>query len=43
MKYINPIYTALWKCGYQTLADSWFLENIDFYHPIAVAQLKQIL
>jgi len=39
MKYLNPIYQALWDYGYQTTAYSWFLENENFYHPIAVATL----
>jgi hypothetical protein len=43
MKYLNPIYQALWDYGYQTIAYQWFLENEDFYHPIAVATLKNIL
>ena len=38
-KYLNPIYQSLWDYGYQTLAYSWFLENEDFYHPIAIYSL----
>jgi len=40
MKYLNPIYGALWDYGYQTTALMWFEENEDFYHPIAVQTLK---
>ena len=43
MKYINPIYLALIRNGYRNLAIEWFSENADFYHPIAVAQLKKML
>ena len=43
MKYINPIYTALVDMGYVNLAYEWFYENIDFYHPIAVSKLRDIL
>lgn len=43
MKYINPIYLALIRNGYRNIAIEWFAENADFYHPIAVAQLKKML
>ncbi len=43
MKYINPIYQALMVNGRKDLAFAWFRENLAFYHPIAIAKLKQIL
>lgn len=43
MKYINPIYIALVKSGRRDLADKWFKEFQNFYHPIAVAGLRKII
>lgn len=43
MKYLTPIYTALLDTDQKTLAVQWFNENIDFYHPYAIIQLKRLL
>jgi len=43
MKYINPIYTALIKYDMADTAFQWYLENENFYHPIAIATLKKLL
>lgn len=43
MKYLNPIYRALLETNQKDLAVKWFNENIDFYHPLAVASLKKLL
>merc|ERR1719468_455540 len=43
MKYLNPIYSSLQDNNQHDLAAEWFNENIDFYHPIAVASLEGIL
>ena len=43
MKYINPVYIALVKNGRRDLADQWFRENQNFYHPIAAANLRRII
>jgi len=43
MRYLNPIYTALWEYGYDEIAYKWFLDNIDFYHPIAIYNLQVIM
>lgn len=40
MKYLKPIYQALLDSNQKPLAIQWFNENIDFYHPYAVDQLK---
>jgi len=29
--------------GHLDVARQWFQENIDFYHPLAVAQLEKLL
>ena len=43
MKYINPVYTALVKNNRNDLAYNWFIKNQNFYHPIAIAQLRKII
>jgi leukotriene-A4 hydrolase len=43
LKYLNPIYLALLQSNQRDLAIQWFNENIDFYHPLAVASLKKML
>jgi len=43
LKYLNPIYLALVESGQKDLAIKWFMENIDFYHPLAVISLKKML
>lgn len=43
MKYLTPIYTALLQSGQRELAIAWYNENVDFYHPYAVEQLKRLL
>lgn len=43
MKYLNPIYTALCQYGYTDMAFEWYEENLNFYHPIAIATLQKIL
>jgi len=43
MKYLSPIYSALIASGQLDTAKEWFQENIDFYHPYAVAKLHKML
>jgi hypothetical protein len=43
MKYINPVYIALVRNGRRDLANKWFKENENFYHPIAAANLRKII
>jgi len=43
LKYLKPIYLALMQSDQTDLAIQWFNENIDFYHPLAVASLKKML
>ncbi len=43
MKYINPVYIALVRNGRRDLANKWFKENENFYHPIAAAGLRKII
>lgn len=43
MKYINPVYIALVRNGRRDLANSWFKELENFYHPIAAAGLRKII
>jgi len=43
LKYLKPIYLALMQSDQTELAIQWFKENIDFYHPLAVASLKKML
>ena len=42
-KYILPVYTALCENGYRALAYQWYLENENFYHPIAAAKIRAII
>lgn len=43
MKYILPVYTALVQSGRRDLAYQWFIDNQNFYHPIALAKVRQIV
>jgi hypothetical protein len=43
MKYILPVYTALVQAGRRDLAYQWFIQNQNFYHPIALAKVRQIV
>jgi hypothetical protein len=43
MKYILPVYTALVQNGRRDLAYQWFIDNQNFYHPIALAKVRQII
>lgn len=43
LKYLTPIYSALLASNQRPLAIKWFNENLDFYHPLAVASLKKLL
>jgi hypothetical protein len=43
MKYINPVYIALVRNGRRDLANKWFKEFENFYHPIAAAGLRKII
>jgi hypothetical protein len=43
MKYILPVYQALVANGRRDLAYQWFIENQNFYHPIALAKVRQII
>ncbi len=43
MKYILPVYKALVSNGRIDLAYQWFIDNQDFYHPIALAKVRQII
>ena len=43
MKYILPVYTALVQNGRRDLAYQWFIDNQNFYHPIALAKVRQIV
>ncbi len=42
-KYILPVYSALVKNGYRSLAYKWFIERKDFYHPITVKKIRAII
>ena len=43
LKYLTPIYTALEDSGNHDMAMTWFNENKDFYHPVAVTSLEKTL
>merc|ERR1719253_120098 len=43
IKYLTPVYTALQISNQCTLANTWFDENKDFYHPLAVNAVQDIL
>ena len=43
LKYLTPIYTALLASDQRDLAVKWLNENLNFYHPMAVASLKKLL
>lgn len=43
MKYIIPVYQALVANGRRDLAYQWFIDNQNFYHPIALAKVRQIV
>jgi len=43
LKYLTPIYTALEDGGHHDMAMTWFNENKDFYHPVAVTSLEKTL
>ena len=43
MKYILPVYSALVQNGRRDLAYQWFIDNQNFYHPIALAKVRQIV
>lgn len=40
---MTPNYSALMNSGQSDLANQWFDENKDFYHPLAVSTLEPIL
>jgi len=43
MKYILPVYQSLVANGRRDLAYQWFIDNQNFYHPIALAKVRQIV
>lgn len=43
MKYILPVYQSLVQNGRRDLAYQWFIDNQNFYHPIALAKVRQIV
>ena len=43
MKYILPVYSTLVANGRRDLAYQWFIDNQNFYHPIALAKVRQIV
>ena len=43
MKYILPVYTSLVQSGRRDLSYQWFIDNQNFYHPIALAKVRQIV
>jgi len=43
MKYILPVYTALVQNGRRDLAYQWFIDNQNFYHPIALAKVRSLV
>jgi leukotriene-A4 hydrolase len=43
MKYIIPVYQALVQNNRRDLAYQWFVDNQNFYHPIALAKVRQIV
>lgn len=43
MKYILPVYVSLVANNRRDLAYQWFLDNQNFYHPIALAKVRQIV
>jgi len=42
-KYLSPMYQALMDSDQSDLADQWFEENKDFYHPLSISALEPIL
>lgn len=43
MKYILPVYQSLVANGRRDLAYQWFIDNQNFYHPIALAKVRSIV
>lgn len=42
-KYLTPIYSALENSGQHDLGVTWYNENLDFYHPVAITTEAQVL
>jgi leukotriene-A4 hydrolase len=43
LKYLQPVYRALVNSGSRPTAYQWFIENINFYHPIAIDSIRAIV
>lgn len=43
LKYLTPIYQALLDAGQKDMADAWYEENKNFYHPMASAKIAKML
>jgi leukotriene-A4 hydrolase len=43
LKYLTPVYQALLDANRCDLATSWFDENKDFYHPMAVLKIQKLI
>jgi leukotriene-A4 hydrolase len=42
-KYLTPIYVALEGSGQHDLGVTWYNENLDFYHPVAITTVARDL
>ena len=38
-----PVYTALVRNGYRSIAFDWYNQKKTFYHPIAAANIRKII
>lgn len=43
LKYLTPIYKALKDTNQLALAKQWLNENMNFYHPMAITSLQNLL
>ena len=42
-KYLMPVYAALEDSNQHDTGVQWFCENIDFYHPVSISAIENIL
>jgi hypothetical protein len=42
-KYLTPVYSALEESGQHDLGVTWYNENLDFYHPVAISTEARVL
>jgi len=43
LKYLQPVYRALVSTGRREVAYQWFVDNANFYHPIAIDSVRAII